>query len=66
MTRLLDTEEQVWLSIPLSRRTAERLANLADVCHADHRSVAASLLHDILQDDEEAHVLEHTPAAGNA
>ena len=40
----------------LAAETAERLRHLSDICHADEKSVAASLLHDILKDDEEAHV----------
>jgi hypothetical protein len=47
-----------WLSIPLDAKTAERLANLSDVCHNDPVRVAASLLRDILADDEQAHFLE--------
>lgn len=66
MKRLPDDEGPVWLSVPLSRETAERLASLADACHADRPTVAASLLHDLLKDDAEAHILEMTPAAGNA
>ena len=38
------------------RRDGQRLRHLSDICHADEKSVAASLLHDILKDDEEAHV----------
>lgn len=66
MKHPLEHEERVWLSIPLSRETAERLARLADACHADRPTVAASLLHDLLEDDAEAHLLEMAPAAGNA
>ena len=49
-----------WLSIPLDAKTAERLANLSDVCHNDPVRVAASLLHDVLADDEQTHFLEAT------
>lgn len=49
-----------WLSIPLDAKTAERLAHLSDVCHNDPVRVAASLLHDVLADDEQAHFLEAT------
>ncbi len=49
-------DDTVVITIPLSGETAERLQNLADFCHADPRSVAASLLHDILKDDEEYNV----------
>lgn len=48
--------EIVWVSVPLDAETAERLRALSDICHADEKSVAASLLHDVLKDDEEAHV----------
>ena len=48
--------EIVWVTVPLDAETAERLRHLSDICHADEKSVAASLLHDILKDDEEAHV----------
>jgi hypothetical protein len=50
-----DTENIVWISVPLDGETAARLLNLSDVCHAEPVSVAASLLHDILKDDEIAH-----------
>jgi len=46
-----------WISIPLDAATAERLENLSDVCHNDPVRVAASLLHDVLADDEETHYL---------
>lgn len=45
-----------WISIPLDAETAARLANLSDECHADQVQVAASLLHDVLADDEEANL----------
>lgn len=61
-----DTDRVVWLSIPVSPETAARLSNLADICHADPKKVAASLLHDLLKDDEEAHALEAIPVAGHA
>lgn len=50
-----DPQDTVWISIPLDPRTAARLRNLSDVCHADPVSVATSLLHDVLADDEAAH-----------
>ena len=53
-----------WISIPLDAQTAARLANLSDECHADQVRVAASLLHDILEDDEQAN-LPTALAAGN-
>lgn len=57
-------DEVRWISIPLDEETAERLQNLSDICHADETTVAASLLHDILQDDAESHyLLETRPAS---
>jgi hypothetical protein len=49
-------DDTVVIAVPLSGETAERLRNLADFCHADPRTVAASLLHDILKDDEEYNI----------
>ncbi len=49
---LEDRQETVWISVPLDAETAARLRNLSDVCHAAPTHVAASLLHDILKDDE--------------
>ena len=43
-----------WISVPLDAKTAARLANLSDECHCDPVKVAASLLHDVLADDEAA------------
>ena len=55
MKKRFDQEEEVvWISIPVSCETAARLRNLSDVCHADPVAVAASLLHDVLEDDEAA------------
>jgi hypothetical protein len=60
MAHLIDeTEEMTWISIPLDPQTAARLRNLSDACHAAPTNVAASLLHDILADDE----VENLPAA---
>jgi hypothetical protein len=50
-----DQHETVWISIPLDPLTAARLRNLSDVCHVDPIGVAASLLHDVLAEDDEAH-----------
>lgn len=54
-------DRTVWISVPLDVETVERLRNLSDACHADPDSVAASLLHDILKDDEECHYLLTAP-----
>jgi len=56
----------VWLRVPLDGETAERLRALSDICHNDEITVAASLLHDILKEDEEAHLLLTAPAVGAA
>jgi hypothetical protein len=53
-----------FISIPVDAETLRRLTSLADMCHADLRSVAASLLHDVLAEDEAAHELELMPPAG--
>lgn len=45
----------VWISLPLDAETAARLQDLSDMCHADRVVVAASLLHDVLKDDCDAH-----------
>jgi hypothetical protein len=50
------------LLVPLDEETHERLKRLSDFCRADKIAVAASLLHDILKDDEEANI----PAAAAA
>lgn len=47
----------------LDEETARRLDVLSDGCHSCPESVAASLLHDILKEDEEAHFLLEAPAA---
>ena len=54
MARFEDNEV-VWVSVPLDAATAARLQGLADMCHAEPTSVAASLLHDVLKEDDEAH-----------
>lgn len=50
-----EAKEIVWVQVPLDVETARRLRHVSDMCHADEKSVAASLLHDILKDDEDAH-----------
>lgn len=59
-----DPKETVWITIPLDGETVARLENLSGVCHAEMETVAASLLHDILKDDDEAHFLLAVPAVG--
>jgi bacterioferritin (cytochrome b1) len=48
--------ETVWISIPLDLETAKRLRGLSRFCDADEKEVAASLLHDVLRDDEEVNI----------
>lgn len=52
-----DSGGELWLRVPLDPCTVARLHNLADIVRADPVSVAASLLHDILKDDDLAHGL---------
>lgn len=61
MAQLDDETEVVWMTIPMSARTAERLLNLSNNCHAAPDRVAASLLHDVLADDEAAHHDQFVP-----
>lgn len=58
MAHLDDDSEVVWMTIRMSARTAERLLNLSNCCHASPDKVAASLLNDILEDDAAAHGFE--------
>jgi coenzyme F420-reducing hydrogenase alpha subunit len=59
-----------FISIPVDAETLRRLTSIADMCHADPKTVAASLLRDVLADDEAAHgaefELELMPPAGSA
>lgn len=48
--------ETVWINVPLDLETRKRLRGLAKFCQADDTEVAASLLHDILRDDEQENV----------
>lgn len=60
-----DPEDTVWIRIPLDSVTAARLQNLSDDCHAAPTTIAASLLHDLLRDDCEAHYLLKAEPASN-
>ncbi len=55
MRKRIDENEVVWVQVPLDAATAERLHNLANMCHAAPTSVAASLLHDVLAEDDAHH-----------
>lgn len=59
MSNHIDDTEVELVTIALDAVTAARLRNLANMCHAAPTSVAASLLHDVLKDDDE----HHEPAA---
>jgi hypothetical protein len=56
-----DDLPKIRLVLDVSQETIARLQSLSDICHADPRAVAASLLHDILKDDEAAHFLTAPP-----
>ena len=58
MPKRIDEQEVVWVQVPLDAATAARLHNLANMCHAAPTSVAASLLHDVLAEDD----VHHEPA----
>lgn len=60
-----DDERTIWLKIPVSRETEVRLRTLSAICGVDPQSVASSLLHDILKDDEDHHYLLEAPPASN-
>ena len=47
------------LTIPLDPRTAARLAKLSAICDDEPEVLAASLLHDVLLEDEIAHCTVH-------
>jgi len=51
-----DPEETVFLELAIDRETADRLLELSRFCQADPNTIAASLLHDILADDEAANI----------
>lgn len=61
----LEDQNTIWIRIPLDGETVRRLQNLSNECHAEPMKVAASLLHDLLKDDEEAN-LPTALAAGSA
>lgn len=55
---LLDHDEGngvVWLRVPLTAETVERLHRLSTICRAESTAIAASLLHDVLMDDALTH-----------
>lgn len=59
-------EDVTLITIPVDAETLRRLVRIADMSHAAPKAVAAALLHDVLKDDEDAHLLELMPPAGNA
>lgn len=50
-----EADDVVWITVPLDPRTAARLQNVSDECFADRAQIAASILHDVLEDDEDHH-----------
>lgn len=69
MPNKFDEQSVVWISVPLSAETADMLQELADMCHAEPRIIAASLLRDVLADDAAAHdnnLLHSMPTPSNA
>ena len=58
-----DHHDVVCIPIPLSQETVRRLQALSNICHADPVKIAASLLHDVLKDDEESNFLLTAPPA---
>ena len=52
------------LPIPLDGKTVERLLRLARACGDDPATIAASLLRDILADDEAVNILERPGVCG--
>lgn len=65
MSTDLRIDEDDVILVRVSGETAARLRVLSDHCHADPVSVAASLLHDLLKDDEDAHFLLTAPVRGS-
>lgn len=45
------------LAVPLDDDSVERLMSLSRVCGLPLADLAASLLHDLLEEDEETHIL---------
>lgn len=50
-----DNEPVVWVQIPLTRQAAARLQALSEMCGDDPPEIAASLLHDLLEEDAICH-----------
>lgn len=58
-----DEDDDVELvPVPMGRETRRRLARLAEIVEDGPTRVAASLLRDLLRDDEDAHKLNAPPA----
>lgn len=49
-------EEVVYFRVPLRLDTVARLMTVSELSHADPVAVAASLLNDVLKEDEDAHL----------
>ncbi len=61
-----DAAAERWITIELDGDTAARLERLSAACRDGEESVAASLLHDILKEDEDCHLLLSAPAPSSA
>lgn len=59
MKRKPTTDDDVELvPIPLDRETIARLARLGRLVDDHPMRIAGSILHDVLKDDEDAHILD--------
>jgi len=47
----------VFFRVPVDEATVARLMTVADETHNDPAMIIASILHDVLKDDEDAHLM---------
>ena len=52
-----DDRGVVFFRVPVDDATVARLMTVADEAHSDPATIIASILHDVLKDDEDAHML---------
>ena len=60
-TRFDESEEDeraTTFCVPLDDATVARLIELSDICHMPPTLLIASIIHDVLKDDEDAHGFE--------
>jgi hypothetical protein len=57
-----DDEGKVWLRIPIVGETRKRLDDIARMAGEEPETLAASMLHDLLEDDEFYNADECAPA----